>query len=166
VPEALCPGSFDPPTNGHVDVVQRAARHFDEVIVAVVANPAKRPLFSEPERTRLLTDALAHVANVTVISFDGLLVELARSRGLTLVLKGLRATSDYEYELQMAEMNSALHHALDTMFLHASPMWSFVSSSLVKEIARLGGSVEEFVPPGVARALAQRYPTGGGAPEH
>jgi pantetheine-phosphate adenylyltransferase len=154
---ALCPGSFDPVTNGHIDIVERAAVHFDEVLVAVTANPSKRPLFSVEERVEMLSRALAHVDNARVASFTGLLVDFAAERAVSVVVKGLRATSDLDHELQMAAMNAALRHGLDTMFLHASPRWSFVSSSLVKEVARLGGSVEAFVPQGVAGALAGRF---------
>jgi pantetheine-phosphate adenylyltransferase len=154
---ALCPGSFDPPTNGHVDVVERAARYFETVIVAVIANPSKTPLFSVEERADLLRDVLGHIANVEIASFDGLLVDFAAQRGIGLVVKGLRAVSDFEYELQMAQMNSALAPGLDTMFVTAKPAWSFLSSSLVKEVARYGGAVESLVPPAVAEALAGKF---------
>lgn len=160
---ALCPGSFDPPTNGHVDVVERAARYFDSVVVAVIANPSKQALFSADERAGLLADALVHLSNVEIASFDGLLVDFAESRRVDLVVKGLRAVSDYEYELQMAQMNATLTPGLDTMFVSANPEWAFLSSSLVKEVARYGGSVEGLVPPGVAKALAERYGSGGGS---
>lgn len=153
---ALCPGSYDPPTNGHVDVIERAARYFDAVVVAVIANPSKQPLFSLQERTDLLADALAHVENIEIAAFDGLLVDLARERGLSIVVKGLRAVSDFEYELQMAQMNSALEPGLDTLFVTAKPSWAFLSSSLVKEVAKYGGAIEGLVPPGVAKALADR----------
>ena len=156
MPAALCPGSFDPPTNGHVDVVQRAARYFDKVVVAVIGNPSKQPLFSLEERTAMLKDALADIDNVEITSFDGLLVDFAKEQGVELVVKGLRAVSDFEYELQMAQMNAALTPGLDTMFLTAKPDWAFLSSSLVKEVARYGGSIEALVPPGVARALRER----------
>ena len=157
MPVAMCPGSFDPPTKGHVDVVERASRYFEGVVVAVIANPSKEPLFSVRERKGLLADALAHVGNVEIASFDGLLVDFARSRGITLAVKGLRAVSDFEYELQMAQMNTTLAPGLDTMFMTAKPSWAFLSSSLVKEVARYGGSVEGLVPPGVATALSERY---------
>ena len=157
---ALCPGSYDPPTNGHVDVIERAARHFEAVLVAVIANPSKSPLFSLDERTGMLADALAHVDNVEIASFDGLLVDFARERGVGIVVKGLRAVSDFEYELQMAQMNSALSPGLDTMFVTATPAWAFLSSSLVKEVARHGGAIEALVPPGVAKALTERFPRG------
>ncbi|MBA2272714.1 MAG: pantetheine-phosphate adenylyltransferase [Actinobacteria bacterium] len=157
MPVAMCPGSFDPPTRGHVDVVERASRYFEGVVVAVIANPSKEPLFSVQERRSLLADALAHVENVEIASFDGLLVDFARSKGITLAVKGLRAVSDFEYELQMAQMNTTLAPGLDTMFMTAKPSWAFLSSSLVKEVARYGGSVEGLVPPGVATALSERY---------
>ncbi len=154
---ALCPGSFDPPTNGHLDVVERAARHFETVVVAVVANPSKEPLFSVEERSAMLKDALGHLDNLEVAIFDGLLVDFARDRGVKVVLKGLRAVSDFEYELQMAQMNAALDPGLDTMFMSTKPSWAFLSSSLVKEVAKYGGAVEGLVPPGVATALAERF---------
>jgi pantetheine-phosphate adenylyltransferase len=154
---ALCPGSYDPPTNGHVDVIERTARHFDSVLVAVIANPSKSALFSVDERTEMLRDALAHLDNVEIASFDGLLVDFARERGVSIVVKGLRAVSDFEYELQMAQMNATLAPGLDTMFVTATPAWAFLSSSLVKEVARYGGAIDTLVPPGVAKALAERF---------
>jgi pantetheine-phosphate adenylyltransferase len=153
---ALCPGSFDPPTNGHIDVIDRAANHLEEVVVAVIANPSKNNMFSLEERTAMLEEALGHLDNVKVDSFDGLLVDYARAHGISLIVKGLRAVSDFEYELQMAQMNTALLPGLDTVFITAKPAWSFLSSSLVKEVARFGGDVEDLVPPAVARALKER----------
>lgn len=155
---ALCPGSFDPPTNGHIDVIERAARYFDGVVVAVIANPSKQPMFSLEERTGMLTEALGHVDGVRIESFDGLLVDFARERGLSLIVKGLRAVSDFEYELQMSQMNNTLAPDLDTVFVAAKPAWAFLSSSLVKEVARYGGSVAPLVPAAVARALEERSP--------
>jgi pantetheine-phosphate adenylyltransferase len=152
---AICPGSFDPPTNGHIDVIERAAKHLDHVVVAVIANPSKQPMFSLQERTEMLEKALAHVSNTEVDSFNGLLVDFAKERGITLIVKGLRAVSDYDYELQMAEMNAALLPDLDTMFVTAKPEWAFLSSSLVKEVARFGGPVDGLVPDHVASALVQ-----------
>jgi pantetheine-phosphate adenylyltransferase len=157
VPKALCPGSFDPPTNGHIDVIERSARHFEGVVVAVIANPSKQPMFSLEERTEMLKEALHHLDNIELASFDGLLVDFAKQRGLSVVVKGLRAVSDFEYELQMAQMNETLTPGLDTMFVTAKPEWAFLSSSLVKEVARFGGHVANMVPPGVATALAERY---------
>lgn len=157
MPKALCPGSFDPPTNGHVDVIERTSRYFDAVVVGVIANPSKQPLFSLEERTEMLKDALSHVENIEIESFDGLLVDFAKARGLSIVVKGLRAVSDFEYELQMAQMNAALTPGLDTFFVTASPEWAFLSSSLVKEVARYGGPVDGLVPAAVAAALRDRF---------
>ena len=153
---ALCPGSFDPPTNGHIDVIERTARYFDRIVVAVIANPSKQPMFDAEERVKLLKDALSHVNNIDVTWFDGLLVDFARERGIHVVVKGLRAVSDFEYELQMAGMNESLYPELDTVFVTAKPQWAFLSSSLVKEVARYGGPIEGLVPPGVAAALEER----------
>ena len=160
MPKALCPGSFDPPTNGHIDVIERAARHFDGVVVAVIANPSKNSLFTLEERTQMLDDALAHLDGIEIASFDGLLVDFARERDLRIVIKGLRAVSDFEYELQMAQMNNALVPELDTMFVVSNPSWAFLSSSLVKEVAKFGGAIEPLVPIGVAKALGERFGTG------
>jgi len=155
--KALCPGSFDPPTNGHIDVIERAARHFDHVCVAVIANPSKEAMFSREERTDMLENALTHLDNVEIASFDGLLVDFARARAVAVIVKGLRAVSDFEYELQMAQMNSVLLPGLDTLFITAKPDWAFLSSSLVKEVARFNGPVEGLVPPVVTKALAERF---------
>jgi pantetheine-phosphate adenylyltransferase len=157
---ALCPGSFDPPTNGHIDVIERTARHFEGVVVAVIANPSKEPTFGAEERCALLADALTHLDNVEITSFEGLLVDFAREKGINVVVKGLRAVSDFEYELQMAEMNATLAPGLDTMFVTSRPSWAFLSSSLVKEVAKFGGPVEGLVPPGVAKALTDRLTAG------
>ena len=138
-------------------MIERAARYFENIVVAVIANPSKEPLFTVEERSDMLADALAHVGNLEIASFDGLLVDFARDRGLSIVVKGLRAVSDFEYEIQMAQMNATLEPGLDTMFVTAKPSWAFLSSSLVKEVARYGGSVEGLVPPGVAKALAERF---------
>ncbi len=154
---ALCPGSFDPPTNGHVDVVRRTADLFDRVVVAVVHNPSKSPLFSAAERVRLMEEALADLDSVEVASFSGLLVDFARARGGDVMVKGLRAVTDFDYELQMAQMNVTLA-GVDTMFIPTSPEWSFLSSTLVREVARLGGNVEALVPPSVFKALKERLP--------
>ena len=154
---ALCPGSFDPPTNGHIDVIERAAKHFDQVVVAVIANPSKEPLFSLEQRKDLLVDVLSHLDNIEISSFDGLLVDLARDRGISVIVKGLRAVSDFEYELQMAQMNSALLPGLDTMFVTAKPNWAFLSSSLVKQVARYGGAVDGLVPRLVGTAMEEAY---------
>jgi pantetheine-phosphate adenylyltransferase len=157
---ALCPGSFDPPTNGHIDVIERTARLFERVVVAVIANPSKQPLFSLEERTSMLAGSLKDTANAEVASFDGLLVDFARAKGVDLVVKGLRAVSDFEYELQMAQMNATLSPGLDTLFVTASPAWAFLSSSLVKEVARHGGAIGGLVPPAVAHGLARKLGDG------
>lgn len=154
---ALCPGSFDPPTNGHIDVVRRASRHFDSVIVAVVENPSKAPLFSTEERVKMLKEILADLTNVEVTAHEGLLVELAQARGADVIVKGFRAVSDFDYELQQAQMNSSLMSGVDTLFIATNPRWGFISSSLVKEVARLGGDVEALVPPKIADEMKKRY---------
>lgn len=156
MPSALCPGSFDPPTNGHIDVIERSARYFDRVCVAVIANPSKQPLFSLDERKEMLGEILGHLDNVEIASFDGLLVDFARENGLDVIVKGLRAVSDFEYELQMAQMNQALSPGLDTLFVNANPSWAFLSSSLVKQVAKYGGAVDGMVAPVVVRALKAR----------
>ena len=153
---ALCPGTFDPVTNGHLDVVRRAARLYERVVVAVVENPSKEPLFPSPERVEMLREALEDVPEVEVDSFSGLLVDYARDKGVDLIVKGLRAVSDFEYEIQMAQMNRHLSD-VETCFVATSPTWSYLSSSLVKEIARYGGDVSGLVPDHVARGLKERY---------
>jgi len=152
---ALCPGTFDPVTNGHLDVIGRAASMFDGVVVAVLDNPSKTPLFAVDERIRLLESALAEHENIRVGSFGGLLVDFAREQGARVIVKGLRAVSDYEYEIQMAQMNQRIGE-IETLFMATSPKWSFLSSSLVKEVARLGGDVTGLVPDHVRAALVER----------
>ena len=152
---ALCPGTFDPVTNGHLDVVGRAASTFDAVVVAVVENPSKTPLFAVSERIALLEEGVRHLGKVRVGAFGGLLVDYARTQGADLIVKGLRAVSDYEYEIQMAQMNQRIG-GIETLFLATSPKWSFLSSSLVKEVARHGGDVEGLVPDVVRKALVDR----------
>lgn len=152
---AMCPGSFDPPTNGHIDVIGRCARRFDRVVVAVVSNPGKSPLFSLEDRIALLRESLTEHANVEFISFNGLLVEIAEDQQVDVVIKGLRAGGDFDYELQMAQMNAHVGE-METLFMPTAPAWGFVSSSLVKEVARLGGSVEALVPSAVAVALEEK----------
>jgi len=156
VATALVPGSFDPVTNGHIDVVERVARYFDQVIVAVIANPQKNSLFSMEERQTMLTEVIAHLGNVRVEFFSGLLVDFARDHGADTVVKGLRAVTDFDYEIQMAQMNQSLS-GIDTFFLATSPSYSFLSSSLVREVARFGGDVSTLVPPAVAQRLRQRF---------
>ena len=152
---ALCPGTFDPVTNGHLDVVGRAASMFDGVVVAVLENPSKTTLFSVQERISLLEASMLDLPNIRVGSFGGLLVDYARAQGANVIVKGLRAVSDYEYEIQMAQMNQRIG-GVDTLFMATSPKWSFLSSSLVKEVARLGGDVKGLVPDHVRTALIDR----------
>lgn len=152
---ALCPGSFDPPTNGHVDVMQRSAEIFEHLVIAVVANPSKEPMFAADERVALLEKSLAGIGNISIDLFDGLLVDFAESKSVDVIVKGLRAVTDFDYELQMAQMNNTLR-GVDTMFIPTSPEWSFLSSSLVREVARLGGSVDTLVPEPVRRALEEK----------
>jgi pantetheine-phosphate adenylyltransferase len=156
---ALCPGTFDPVTNGHLDIIGRTSHRFDEVVVGVVENPSKQPLFTLEERVGLLGEALPDLPNVRVTSFRGLLVEHAREQGVDVIVKGLRAVSDYEYEIQMAQMNVRIGD-VETLFMPTNPKWSFLSSSLVKEVARLGGDVEGLVPDHVRKALLDRVGVG------
>ncbi len=152
---AVCPGSFDPVTNGHLDVIQRASSRFDRLLVACLRNAGKQPLFDLDTRLALLNDVVADLDNVEVAAFDGLLVDFCRERGVSVIVKGLRAVSDFEYELQMAQMNSHLGN-VETFFMTTSPIYSFLSSSLVKEVARFGGDVTDFVPPVVVDRLAEQ----------
>jgi pantetheine-phosphate adenylyltransferase len=147
-----CPGSFDPVTLGHLDVIARASARFDEVVVAVLENPRKQGLFTIEERIALIEAEVEGYPNVTVDRFEGLLVDLCNARGIGLVCKGLRAVSDFEYELQMAQMNQRIG-PVETVFLTTSPEHSYLSSSLVKEVARYGGTIDHAVPPRVAAAL-------------
>jgi len=157
VATALCPGSFDPVTLGHVDIIERTARHFDEVIVAVSRNPQKtQSLFDLEERQAMLKEAVAHLDNVRIEFFKGLLVEFARDHGADAIVKGLRAVSDFDYELQMAQMNQRLT-GIDTFFLSTSPQYSFLSSSLVREVARFGGDVSGMVPKHVNDRLVELF---------
>ena len=147
----IYPGSFDPITNGHLDVIERAAKLFDRVIVAVAVNSSKAPLFSKDQRQEQITEA---VGNVEVKAFDGLLVDFARAQKAQAIIRGLRAVSDFEFEFQLALMNRKLEPEIETIFMMPHETYTFLSSKLVKEIARLGGDVSVFVPPHVERALA------------
>jgi pantetheine-phosphate adenylyltransferase len=153
---ALCPGTFDPVTNGHLDIIERAGQRFDAVVVAVLDNPGKQPLFSVDERVAMLKEATTGLDNVDVESFSGLLVEYARRKGSDVIVKGLRAVTDFEYEIQMAQMNRRLT-GMETLFMTTDPTWSFLSSSLVREVARFGGDVSELVPSVVVDRLAERF---------
>jgi len=164
---AICPGSYDPVTNGHVDVITRASRIFDRVVVGVVGNPHhKTPMFDVPDRVRFLEQALEGIAdNVEVDVFSELVVDFARRWDAKAIVKGLRVVSDFEWEFQMNQLNRTLAPDIETVYVMASPMVSFVSSSGVKEIASFGGNVEELVPKAVAVRLKEMFPNGrGGAP--
>jgi pantetheine-phosphate adenylyltransferase len=154
---AIYPGSFDPITNGHVDIIERGLLVFDRVIVAVLKNPKKRPLFTTKERVRMIQNIFASKANVEVRAFDGLLVAFARAQGTRVVIRGLRAISDFEYEFQMALMNRSLAPDIETFFMMPSVHYSFLSSNLVREVADLGGSVDSLVPGSVAQKLRNKF---------
>ena len=154
---AIYPGSFDPVTNGHLDVIERARKLFDEVIVAVAHNDEKQALFSLQERLDLLQETAAKIDNVRITQLDGLLVEFAATQKATAVIRGLRAVSDFEFEFQMALMNRKLEASVETIFLMPKEEFTYLSSRLVKEIARLGGDVSSFVPPAVAKALGKKF---------
>jgi pantetheine-phosphate adenylyltransferase len=158
-PSVLCPGTFDPVTNGHIDIIHRTSRCFDGVVVAVLENPGKQPLFSVEERVAMLKDAAADIPSVEVASFSGLLVDYARSHGLRVIVKGLRAVTDFDFELQMAQMNLGLG-GVETFFLPTSPQWSYLSSSLIKEVVRFGGDVSGMVPPFVRDRLEEKLGPG------
>lgn len=143
---AVCPGSFDPITNGHLDIIARAAKLFDRVIVCVLKNPAKTGSFSVEERLDLIRRSCAHIENVEVDSFNGLLVDYAHSKGACAIVKGLRAVSDFEYEMQMSMANKKLNANIDTVYLNTASEYMFLSSSMVKQIAMFGGEIDEFVP--------------------
>ena len=152
---AACPGSFDPVTNGHIDIISRASMLFDEVVVAVGVNTSKRRLFSPEERMDMLTEASAPFPNVRIAGFDGLLTDFCREHDVVAIVKGLRAVSDFDYELQMAQMNSSLS-GIETVFVPTSPAYSFLASSLVKEVAAFGGDVSSLVPPLVLARMTAR----------
>jgi pantetheine-phosphate adenylyltransferase len=155
---AMYPGTFDPITNGHHELVRRAARVFDRVVLAVAASPHKTPMFSLEERISLARTVLADVPNASVDGYRGLTVEYARENGLSVVIRGLRAVSDFEYEFQLASMNRHLEASVETIFMTPAEQFTFVSSTLVREVSMLGGDVTGFVHPAVHRALAERIP--------
>jgi pantetheine-phosphate adenylyltransferase len=155
VRRALCPGSFDPVTNGHIDIIGRVAQLYDEVVVAVFVNQSKSSMFSVEERLKMLTEVTADYPNVTIDTFEGLVVDYCRVHDIPVIVKGLRAVSDFDYELQMAQMNRGLA-GVDTLFLPTNPEYSFLASSLVKEIAKWGGDVSSLVPPTVLTRLQER----------
>ncbi|HEX4036610.1 MAG TPA: pantetheine-phosphate adenylyltransferase [Acidobacteriaceae bacterium] len=156
--KAIYPGSFDPVTNGHLDLIARAANIFDHLVVAILRNSAKNPLFTVEERVAMLSEGTAEFNNVSVSTFDGLLVEFAREQRAQAVVRGIRAISDYEYEFQMALMNRRLSPEVETIFLMPDAKYSFVSSRLVKEVFRLGGSVEGLVPKFVIGRMKDKRP--------
>ena len=155
--KAIYPGSFDPPTNGHIDLIQRGAVLFDHLIVAVLNNPAKTPMFSVEERTEMLLESVGAMPNVSVASFDGLLVDFARQQGARAVLRGIRAISDYEYEFQMALMNRRMAPEIETVFLQPAGRYSFVSARMLKEVYSFGGDVNGLLPPNVLKRMHERF---------
>jgi pantetheine-phosphate adenylyltransferase len=156
---AIYPGSFDPLTNGHLDVISRGARLFDRLTVSVLRNSSKQPLFSVDERVAMLRDVVRHLPNVQIDCFEGLLVRYATEKNAQVIIRGIRAVSDYEYELQMALMNRRLEPGIETVFLMAGEAFSFISSRLVKEVYHLGGDVSALVPAAVETCLRQIKPT-------
>ncbi|MFN3420303.1 MAG: pantetheine-phosphate adenylyltransferase [Armatimonadota bacterium] len=153
---AVYPGTFDPVTNGHLDVIERAAKIFDELIVAVTTNPAKTPWFTLEERVEMLKECCSHLPNVTVEAFDGLLVNFVRQKGAKVIIKGLRAVTDFDYEFQMAAINRKLAPEIETLFLMTSLPYAYLSSSAVKEVASLNGCLKDLVPENVAKRLKQK----------
>lgn len=153
---AIYPGTFDPVTNGHINIITRAAGMFDRVIMAIAASPSKKPLFSLDERVALAQEATAHLENIEVIGFSDLMASFARDQQATILIRGLRAVADFEYETQLAHMNRHLMPELESVFLMPAKEWSFISSSLVKEVARHQGDVTDFLPPNVHQALMEK----------
>jgi pantetheine-phosphate adenylyltransferase len=155
--KAVYPGSFDPVTNGHIDLIERCAAVFDKVIVAILRNTEKIPLFTSEERVEMMEEAVERYKNVSVVSFEGLLVDFVEQLGATVIVRGIRAISDYEYELQMALMNRRLSAKVETVFMLPAEAYSFLSSKLVKEIAQFGGPLHSLVPPSVEKRLIKKY---------
>jgi len=160
----IYPGSFDPLTNGHLDVIQRASKLFDKVIVAIAKNESKRPLFTLDERLEMVANAIKSLPNVCADAFEGLLISYVEQRQGQAIIRGLRAVSDFEFEFQLALMNRKLDERIETIFMMPKDTYTFLSSRIVKEIARLGGDVSAFVPPQVCAALARKLSKHGGAP--
>ncbi|MBU9853195.1 pantetheine-phosphate adenylyltransferase [Rahnella aceris] len=154
--KAIYPGTFDPMTNGHLDIVTRAALMFDQVILAIAASPSKKPMFSLDERVALATQVTSHLDNVEVIGFRDLMANFAKNQGANVLVRGLRAVSDFEYEMQLANMNRHLLPTLESVFMMPSKEWSFISSSLVKEVARHGGDITPFLPQIITQALMEK----------
>lgn len=153
----VCPGSFDPITNGHVDIIERAAKMFDKVIVAVLVNKSKVPVFTLDERLKLINKVFEGRKNIEVDSFSGLLIDFARMKGASVIIKGLRAVSDFEYEFQMALLNKSLDSNIETMFMMTNINYSFLSSSAVRELARLGGNIEGLVPDCIIDMVMEKF---------
>ncbi|NOY70006.1 MAG: pantetheine-phosphate adenylyltransferase [Deltaproteobacteria bacterium] len=154
---AIYPGSFDPVTNGHIDIIQRGLCIFDRIIVTILENPGKDSLFTVPERMELLAESLKRIENVEIDSYGGLLVDYVKKRKACAILRGMRAVSDFEYEFQMALMNRRLERSVQTVFLMTGLRWIFTSSSIIKEAARYGGNIESMVPPVVRKRLAEKF---------
>ena len=157
MPKVIYPGTFDPITNGHTDLIERAGRMFDEIVVAVASNPKKQPLLNLEERCELVRKATAHLPNVSVTGFSNLLADFVREQNATVILRGLRAVSDFEYEFQLADMNRRLAPEVESVFLTPANHLSYISSTLIREIASLGGDISEFVDPAVANALKEKF---------
>ena len=154
---AIYPGSFDPVTNGHLDIVKRGLRLYDRIIVAILQNPGKKAMFTIEERLEMLKEAMSGLGNIEFDTFDGLLVDYAHKRNARVVLRGMRAVSDFEYEFQLALMNRKLNRDVEMVFLMTGLRWIFTSSSIIKEAARYGGDVSDMVPPGVNRRIKKKY---------
>ncbi len=154
---AIYPGSFDPLTFGHLDIIERSAKMVDELYVAVLRNNAKNPLFSVEERVSMIREFTSHIPNVRVSSFDGLTADYAKNMGATMIVRGLRAVTDFEYELQIAQTNHAINPDLDTIFLTTNVMYSYLSSTIVKEVASYGGDISKFVPEQIAGKMYEKY---------
>jgi len=154
---AIYPGSFDPVTNGHMDIIERGLSIFDRIIITILENPAKQVLFTVSERMELLAESLKEFSNIEIASYGGLLVDYAKQRGAHAILRGMRAVSDFEYEFQMALMNRRLDREIQTVFLMTGLRWIFTSSSIIKEAARFGGDIESMVPPVVKQRLMEKF---------
>ncbi|KAB2337396.1 pantetheine-phosphate adenylyltransferase [Cytobacillus depressus] len=154
---AVCPGSFDPITNGHLDIIKRGAKVFEQIHVVVLNNSSKKPLFTVEERLALIKDVTKEIPNVTVASFQGLLVDYANQVNASAIIRGLRAVSDFEYEMQITSMNRVLNDKIETFFIMTNNQYSFLSSSIVKEVAKYNGKISELVPPSVEKALINKF---------
>lgn len=154
---AIYPGSFDPLTFGHLDIIERGSKLFDTLIVAVMKNPSKRPLFTAEQRVEMIEEAVIHLPNTKVVQFDGLLIDLVREKNANIIIKGLRAVSDFEYEFQMALMNKKLDTNIETLFMMTNANYSYLSSKIVKEVASFGGCIRKIVPENVVRQVEEKY---------